>query len=149
MFMKLSFMNTGTFMTNIIGTSTVATGRNPTAMATFMRPWFTATPTRRICIIFIGPAELPDERRNMTEKKPGIWFPAKKYGWGWGLPCAWQGWVVMLIYLGLVFAAIKVINPAVNRRMLCVSVIIGLSILFCLVCWWKGEKPAWRWGDKK
>jgi hypothetical protein len=22
-----------------------------------------------------------------------IWFPAKRYGWGWGLPCCWQGWV--------------------------------------------------------
>ncbi|HTS17465.1 MAG TPA: hypothetical protein VMP11_07825 [Verrucomicrobiae bacterium] len=24
-----------------------------------------------------------------------VWFRAKRYGWGWGLPCAWQGWVVL------------------------------------------------------
>jgi hypothetical protein len=30
-----------------------------------------------------------------------IWFPAKRYGWGWGLPVAWQGWVVLLAWLAL------------------------------------------------
>lgn len=25
------------------------------------------------------------------------WFPAKRFGWGWGLPSAWQGWVVLLL----------------------------------------------------
>jgi hypothetical protein len=84
----------------------------------------------------------------MTRNNSDIWFPAKKYGWGWGLPCAWQGWAVTLVYLGLVFAAINFINPDVNE-ILCISVIVGLSLLFCLVCWWKGEKPAWRWGDRK
>ena len=23
------------------------------------------------------------------------WFPAKRYGWGWGLPATWEGWAVM------------------------------------------------------
>lgn len=27
------------------------------------------------------------------------WFPAKTFGWGWGLPRTWQGWVVFLVYL--------------------------------------------------
>ena len=31
-----------------------------------------------------------------------IWFPAKKYGYGWGLPITWQGWVVTLSYLLLI-----------------------------------------------
>lgn len=25
-------------------------------------------------------------------------FPAKRYGWGWGLPVAWQGWLVIALY---------------------------------------------------
>jgi hypothetical protein len=25
---------------------------------------------------------------------PEYWFPAKRYGWGWGIPVTWQGWVV-------------------------------------------------------
>ena len=27
-----------------------------------------------------------------TERK--YWFPAKRYGWGWGMPNTWQGWLV-------------------------------------------------------
>ncbi len=34
-------------------------------------------------------------------RRPGYryWFPAKKYGWGWGLPQTWQGWLVLDAYL--------------------------------------------------
>jgi hypothetical protein len=28
----------------------------------------------------------------------------KRYGWGWGLPAAWQGWVALAVFLGLVAA---------------------------------------------
>ena len=83
----------------------------------------------------------------MTEKSD-IWFPAKKYGYGWGLPCTWQGWVVILVYVGLVIAAIVIISPAVHMA-LWLTTMVGLSFLLCLVCWWKGEKPALRWGNKK
>jgi hypothetical protein len=27
------------------------------------------------------------------------WFPAKRYGWGWGLPSCWQGWVVLCTFV--------------------------------------------------
>ena len=81
-------------------------------------------------------------------KRSTVWFPAKRYGWGWGLPCAWQGWVVFLAYLALVTAACIVIDPASHQKTWLVT-IVGLSLLLCLVCWSKGEKPAWRWGDKK
>ena len=29
----------------------------------------------------------------MPDKKE-YWFAAKTYGWGWGLPTVWQGWLV-------------------------------------------------------
>jgi len=38
------------------------------------------------------------------QSDPGYWFPAKRYGWGWGLPTAWQGWVVFALFLGFVAA---------------------------------------------
>jgi len=83
----------------------------------------------------------------VTEKSR-IWFPAKTYGYGWGLPCVWQGWVVMLAYVGLVIAASVFIPPSVHMKSWLVAM-VGLSFMFCLVGWWKGEKPAWRWGNKK
>lgn len=42
----------------------------------------------------------------MTSNDRKIWFPAKRYGWGWGLPVAWQGWVVLLLFaIGIVASA--------------------------------------------
>ena len=38
----------------------------------------------------------------MKKKNSDIWFPAKKYGIGWGVPNTWQGWVVFLSYIALV-----------------------------------------------
>ena len=86
----------------------------------------------------------------MAEEKRDIWFPAKTYGWGWGSPCAWQGWVVVLVYIGIVVGATIIMKPARGGNMkLYLIIVIASSLLFLLVCWWKGEKPAWRWGDKK
>ena len=30
-------------------------------------------------------------------KEMRYWFPAKRYGWGWGPPQTWQGWVVFVV----------------------------------------------------
>lgn len=84
----------------------------------------------------------------MKTKPSNIWFPAKSYGWGWSFPCAWQGWVVLLAYVGLLGAAGLLIDPAVHMKLWLVAV-WGLTAILIPVCWWKGEKPAWRWGDKK
>jgi hypothetical protein len=32
---------------------------------------------------------------------PKYWFPAKRYGWGWGFPVTWQGWLALAVFLGL------------------------------------------------
>ena len=34
------------------------------------------------------------------------WFPAKRYGWGWGLPQTWQGWVAFVVWLAALFGGI-------------------------------------------
>jgi hypothetical protein len=26
------------------------------------------------------------------------WFAAKRYGWGWGIPSSWQGWLVLAAF---------------------------------------------------
>lgn len=82
----------------------------------------------------------------MNESKRTIWFPAKTYGWGWGPPVCWQGWVVMAVYLALLAAGARWFFP---RKPAFVGYAITLSLALVAVCWWKGEKPAWRWGKKK
>lgn len=76
------------------------------------------------------------------------WFPAKRYGWGWGLPITWQGWVVLAAYVGLIAVGVLVFPPheALTSYLAYVAV---LSLAFVGVCWWKGEPPRWRWGGDK
>jgi hypothetical protein len=74
-----------------------------------------------------------------------IWFPAKRYGWGWGFPIAWQGWVVFVVFVALVIAgAIWYMRTLSLLFFIYLAVIIAALIA---VCWWKGEPPRWRWGD--
>ena len=73
------------------------------------------------------------------------WFKAKKYGWGWGLPATWQGWAVVLAYLGLLaFGAL--VWPAASDGLGFAGWIAVSSVVLIAVCWWKGEPPGWHWG---
>jgi hypothetical protein len=78
-----------------------------------------------------------------TEKR--IWFPAKKYGWGWGPPCTWQGWLVMVCFVALSAAVAIVLTPGRHYGLLVVSEIV-LLVALMITCYVKGEKPRWRWG---
>ena len=79
---------------------------------------------------------------------PEYWFAAKRYGWGWGLPTAWQGWVVLTAFFGLVAAGAFIFPP--NQS---IAAFIGYIAILCGalagVCWLKGEPPRWRWGNDR
>ncbi len=77
----------------------------------------------------------------MSAKK--IWFPAKKYGWGWGPPNCWQGWVVLAVWFFMLLAGTPL---ALRAPVLFVVYAFVLAALLILVAWSKGEKPRWRWG---
>ena len=86
---------------------------------------------------------------NMSEdKNEDYWFPAKKYGWGWGFPCKRQGWIVMILYIGLMTLASFIIPPRENDYIEFTITIVVLSVIFIGICWMKGEPPKWRWGNK-
>lgn len=74
------------------------------------------------------------------------WFPAKRYGWGWGFPITWQGWAIFLAFLLLVAVGAAVIPKHSLAGFIAYAVV--LSVLFAGVCWWKGEPPRWRWGGE-
>ncbi len=84
----------------------------------------------------------------MQEK---LWFKAKRYGWGW-TPVTWQGWVSILVFVVLTFwiyypfdQEILSVSDITVRFLLPEAVLVGLLIW---LCYKKGEKPGWRWGDK-
>lgn len=76
------------------------------------------------------------------EKKNKLWFRAKRYGWGW-TPCSWQGWLTLLIWVGLFVFSINKLDHEWAKNIIFIFVItVGLI----WVCYKKGEKPRWRWG---
>ena len=85
----------------------------------------------------------------MPSDEPRYWFPAKRYGWGWGLPSTWEGWAVISAYLVL-FAAGWAILFSLFQPFQAMAgfggYVLALSIALTAICWWKGEPPRWRWG---
>jgi hypothetical protein len=77
------------------------------------------------------------------------WFRAKKYGWGWGLPLTWQGWVVFAGYFAfIVYDAFRLdINSSSDVAVTYAFDSIVASIVLVVIAYLTGEKPRWRWGD--
>ncbi len=78
-----------------------------------------------------------------------VWFPTKKYGFGWGLPVKWQGWVVLLVYIFLIIIGSIMLLTFHNGMIYFLVYVLILTLLLIYICWKKGERPRWRWGDKK
>jgi hypothetical protein len=74
------------------------------------------------------------------------WFPAKRFGWGWGAPATWQGWVVLVVWLGVTITGGILIDPR-NRLLFGAYNIVMVGVLL-LICYLKGEPPRWRWGGR-
>lgn len=72
------------------------------------------------------------------------WFAAKRYGYGAGLPIAWQGWAVTLVYLAIVSGSIFLFEdrPAV---FLAIGGIASLLMIFVAARTTRGGW-RWRWG---
>lgn len=73
------------------------------------------------------------------------WFPAKRYGWGWGLPSSWQGWLVLSTFIALLALGLFMLQPA-DQPELFLGYVAILVALLVGICWLKGEPPRWRWG---
>lgn len=73
------------------------------------------------------------------------WFPAKRYGWGWGLPSRWQGWAVLIAFFALLLAGLAFFPPR-SESIAYVVYVAVLSVVLVAICWITGEPPRWRWG---
>lgn len=77
----------------------------------------------------------------------GYWFPAKRYGWGWGLPVAWQGWTILVAFVALLIAGVFEFLFADKVVAFLVYTVV-ITLVFLAICYAKGEPPGWRWGGK-
>lgn len=83
-------------------------------------------------------------------KKEKLWFKAKMYGWGWQ-PTSWEGWLILALYtIGTVIHLTNVERFAHSGSDVLISFstpfIINTTFLL-IICYAKGEKPRWRWGQ--
>ncbi len=82
------------------------------------------------------------------------WFKRKLYGWGW-TPVAWQGWVVITLYVTLTVLLSLMINENSSVQKIIYTFVFPLLLLTLIligICYKTGEKPRWQWGrseDKK
>ena len=69
------------------------------------------------------------------------WFEQKRYGLGAGRPIAWQGWLVLGVYLVIVIAAAQLAdrNPWITG-----SVVITATALLLVVAA-RTTRGGWRW----
>jgi len=79
-------------------------------------------------------------------QKDNYWFPTRKYGWGWGLPVRWQGWVVYGVALILLVSTFFVFPPATDLVPFLAST-WGVLLVLVAICFIKGAPPRWRWGE--
>jgi hypothetical protein len=73
------------------------------------------------------------------------WFPAKRFGWGWGLPITWPGWAVLIAFVCLVAAGAWLFPPRPSL-LAYIGYVAALPIILLIVVWMKGEPARWRWG---
>ncbi|CAN5582975.1 hypothetical protein BH10PSE4_BH10PSE4_01270 [soil metagenome] len=73
------------------------------------------------------------------------WFRVKRYGYGAGPPCSWEGWAVMAGYLAFILAvsalgaSYSVIHPLAYA-----SAIVAPTLALVVVAWRKSDRP-WKW----
>jgi hypothetical protein len=81
-----------------------------------------------------------------TDRK--YWFPAKRYGWGWGIPRTWQGWAVIVGFVVLIAVGSTLFPPRTDLAAYLAYVVVLCAILIG-ICWLTGEPPRWRWGEDR
>ena len=75
------------------------------------------------------------------------WFPAKKgFGWGWGPPTVWQGWVALLVPLLLLAVSATRLLPGNPVGFLLATLLA--AVVTTIICYLKGEPPGGSWSGK-
>ena len=91
-----------------------------------------------------------NNQKDLKEEKK--WFKAKRYGWGWR-PCSWQGWIIMIAYtLVLLSSAVQLDakSHSVSDTLINFAIVfIPVTLLLIVICYVKGDRPYWRWGEDK
>ena len=78
-------------------------------------------------------------KEDVVSEQPKYWFPVKRHGLGFGLPVAWQGWVVLALYvvaLGMIYLR----YPPDTNAVPFYAGVLAASAVLVLVIWLKGDR---------
>jgi hypothetical protein len=75
------------------------------------------------------------------------WWAPKRYGYGAGLPIAWQGWAVTLVYCVAVTLSAWFILP--RSIFAFVAIVLAATAALLVICARKTRGGwRWRWGER-
>lgn len=69
------------------------------------------------------------------------WFRPKAYGIGSGLPIAWQGWLVIAVYIALVALAAYAFG---THSAAGAGIVLPATAVLILICM-RTTRGGWRW----
>ena len=68
----------------------------------------------------------------------GDWFAPKRFGYGAGVPIAWQGWAIYAAYLAVIAAT------SVTDRQWALVIVVPATLLLIVICC-QHTRGGWRW----
>ena len=69
------------------------------------------------------------------------WFAQKRYGYGAGLPIAWQGWALLGLYMAVVGIAVWLLE---KRPLAILAILVPATFLLVLITA-RTTRGGWRW----
>ncbi len=82
----------------------------------------------------------------MPDRSPdGAWFTAKRYGYGAGLPIAWQGWLLLAGYLAVLSGLLWLPYLHGNRPTPGTVLLIGVLTAGFLELARRRTRGGWKW----
>lgn len=71
-----------------------------------------------------------------------VWFEPKRFGYGSGLPVRWQGWALLLGYIGVVAGFSLLLIP---RHPIPFYLIVAVATVALMVVAARHTRGGWRW----
>ena len=75
----------------------------------------------------------------LLDKRP--WFRAKTHGYGTGLPIAWQGWVLLVMHIALIFGLVMLLRD----QPVVLAITTLLAAFVPLPLYRARTEGGWRW----
>lgn len=77
----------------------------------------------------------------MSAAQDRPWFAPKRIGYGTGLPIAWQGWAVFVVYILAIVVAMRALSLVAE-----LIAVVAATAALIVVCK-KKTAGGWRWRD--